>query len=175
MRSLVLVILITKVLLLSSNKDYVKLEITLIAEMNGKSRRISFGLLDNNNIVTLKRKSTFGVKLAYQLTSVVQQTIKAVIKYRKTMKNKQNEGGETNNSSKSDVKGDNDVKETYDKKGSKTNNDRYKSFNLHPEEDDGKSKDMTKKVTCMVTDCDKEAVGPKGNPMFCEDHKKLYV
>ena len=71
----------------SSKRDYVKLEITLYAETkDGNTRRITFALLENNNIIPLKRKKTFGVELSYKLTTIVQKSIKIVSKYRKKLK-----------------------------------------------------------------------------------------
>ena len=124
----------------SSSIEHCKLQIDLIAYNNKKKKRIiSFVLLDNGNITTLKRKSTFGVELHYKLTTIVQLTAKIVMKYRNKSKNTDNEVDE---SSKQEAE---------------------------------KSSKPTVNNTCMISDCNKEAVVPDSKPLFCEEHTHVAV
>jgi len=141
----------------SSKRDYVKLEITLYAETkDGNTRRITFALLENNNIIPLKRKKTFGVELSYKLTTIVQKSIKIVSKYRKKLK--EVEEREENK----EVSNEEEVAEKEENKSTKKEKDISKEVKEVPEEDQ-----------CLVTDCTNKAVGPQGNPLFCKKHIKI--
>lgn len=130
----------------SSKRKYVKLEVTLYAKTkDGNSRRTTFALLENNNIVPLKRKKTFGVELSYKLTTIVQKSIKIVSNYRKKLKEMES-----------------NKEEVAEKKPDKSESSESKKVEDVPEEDQ-----------CLVTDCTRKATGPKDNPLFCDYHTKI--
>jgi len=127
-----------------SSKDYVKIEVTLVAKnSNGDERLSTFGVLENNTIKTLKRKNTFGTELFYKLSTIVQFSIKVAKKF----KNK-----DTDDSDKDDS-------EPIALSGEVASNEEESV-----EVDDN---------TCMVSDCDQEAFHPTHDPMFCDKHESL--
>lgn len=143
----------------SSKREYVKLEITLYAEnQDGANRRITFALLDNNNIITLKRSKTFGVELSYKLTTIVQQSIKIVSNYRKKLKKMEKE-----DSGEEEATVEKDVKKEVVKKDTKKKEVKDKEV----------TEDVPEEEQCLVTNCHRKAIKPDGNPLFCDHHTKV--
>ena len=127
----------------SSSKEYVKLEITLIAKNgDGDDRSTTFGLLENGTVKTLRRKNTFGTELFYKLSTVVQHCVNVVKKVRDELSEKEVSDGS-----------DKTQDESADKETDEDNSC----------EDD----------SCMVTDCNNKAVVPNDNPFLCEEHERV--
>lgn len=90
----------------TSKAKRIKIEVELVAKNpEGDDHRITFGLLENGTIHTLKRRSSLGVELFFKLSTIVQKSIRIARKVRSDMDNKT----QTDKKDKSDSGGDKKV------------------------------------------------------------------